>query len=720
VVQVIWRGEDFNKNKGSSPTIKLDREQVVKSNCRTCHGGCGVLVYLKDGLITKINGDPEFPTNHGSMCGKGLATLQLVYHSDRLKYPLKRVGNKGKGRWQRITWEEAMGTIVDKLEQVQRDYGSESIALGQGTGREYDAFLSRFANLLGTPNIVGAGHMCYLSRLGAATITCGKLPVGDYESNPACIMVWGNNVVLTNPDEYTGANLSRVLSQGAKLIVIDPRLTYLAGRADVWLQLRPGTDTALALGMANVIINEGLYDKVFVKRYVYGWDKFVERVSEYPPEKVEEITWIRADKIRQAARLYAKTKPACIQWGVAIEQTINCTDNNRVLIDLMAITGNLDIPGGNVFFIAPPVRTISQYTCYEELSPEQKNKMLGGDTYRLAQQMRLVTPKLLWDAILTGKPYPIKVMLIHGSNPVITRANASQVYKALSQIEFLVVADFFLTPTVELADIVLPAATWLETDCIGGIFFRHGYIFPRKKIIQIGECRSDHEIFNDLGRRMGQAGWGKDVETDLDFILEPSGLNWQQVRDKGYIKGKMKYRKHEIVGFATPTRKVELYSTILEEWNYDPLPRYREIPESPVSKPMMTKEYPYILITGARSPVYFHSEHRMIPWLREIHPDPIVEIHPEVAKKHGINDGDWVFIESLRGKVKQRAKLTIGIDPRVVAAQHGWWFPEIKTSDHGWKESNINMLTDNNPEGYDLTMGSTNLRVLMCKISPAG
>jgi len=710
---------ESNERKGSGLTNKSDREQVVKSNCRTCHGGCGVLVHLKDGFITRIEGDPDFPTNHGSMCGKGLATLQLVYHPDRLKYPLKRVGNKGKGRWQRITWEEALGTIADKLEQVQRDYGSESIALGQGTGREYDAFLSRFASLLGTPNIVGAGHMCYLSRLGAPSITCGKLPVGDYESNPACIMVWGNNVVLTNPDEYTGENLSWVLSQGAKLIVVDPRLTYLAGRADVWLQLRPGTDTALALGMANVIISEGLYDREFVKQYVYGWDKFVERVQEYPPDRVGEITWVPADKVRQAARLYAQTRPACIQWGVAIEQTINCTDNNRVLIDLMAITGNLDIPGGNIFFVPPPVRTISQLTCYEELSPVQKDKMLGGDTYRLARRMRLVTPKLLWDAILTGKPYPVKAMLIHGSNPVITRANAGEVYRALNQVEFLVVADFFLTPTAELADIVLPAATWLETECVGGCFFRHGYIFPRKKIIQIGECWSDHKIFNELGRRMGQEGWGEDVEADLNYILEPSGLNWQQVRDKGYIKGKMEYRKHKSRGFDTPTRKVELYSTILEGWGYDPLPRYREIPESPVSKPGMTREYPYILITGARSPVFFHSEHRMIPWLREIHPDPIVEIHPEVAERHGIKDGDWVYIESPRGKVRQRAKLTIGIDPRVVAAQHGWWFPEIETPDHGWKESNINLLTDNDPEGYDVAMGSTNLRVLLCNIYPA-
>jgi len=563
--------------------------------------------------------------------------------------------------------------------------------------------------------------MCYGPRLAATAITCGKLPVCDYDANPACVMVWGNNVVWTNPDEQLGERLSRVLSKGAKLIVVDPRLTFLAGKANIWLQLRPGTDTALALGMAKVITDEELYDKEFVRDYVYGWDKFVERVQEYPLDKVEEITWVPSEKIREAARLYAQSKPACIQWGVAIEQTINCIDNNRILTDLMAITGNLDVPGGNVFFVPPNVRTISEFARHRDLPQEQIEKRLGGNTYKLASSIAVLTPKAVWDAIFTGRPYPIKAMLLHGTNPVITRANANEVYQALSQVDFLIVTDFFLTPTAELADIVLPAATWLEFDDIGDYLFRHGYVFARKGIVQIGECWSDHKIFNELGKRLGQEKyWHDDPEGDLDYILEPSGLTWAQFKEMGYLQGKMEYRKHEKKGFSTPKGKVELYSTIFEDWGYDPLPRYREIPESPLSKPEMIEQYPYILITGARPPVFFHSEHRMIPWLREIHPDPIVEMHPQVAKEHGIKDGDWVFIESPRGRIKQRAKITTGIDPRVVAAEHGWWFPEVQDPGHGWDSSNINILTDNDPAGYDPSMGATNLRVLMCKIYPAG
>jgi anaerobic selenocysteine-containing dehydrogenase len=679
-----------------------------------------VLVHVRDGVITKLEGDPDFPTNHGTMCSKGLAFKQLVYHPDRLKYPMKRAGKRGEGKWERITWDEALDTIASKLQQVKRDYGAESIALGQGTSREGEAFLARFANLTGTPNIFAAGHFCYLSRVGASLITCGNLPIADYDGNPKCVMVWASNILWTNPDEYTGENLARVLSQGTKLIVVDPRLTYQASRADIWLKLRPGTDAALALGMANVIIGEKLYDREFVLKHVHGWDEFVERVREYPLDKVEEITWVPAEQIREAARLFAQTKPATIQWGVPIEQGINCIDADRLLIDLVAITGNLDVPGGAVFFRPPKGQTISQFTHHRDLAPEQKAKYLGGAKYKLAAMIGLVPEKMVWDAILTGEPYPIKAIMIHGSNPVVTRPNAREVYKALSQVEFLEVGDFFLTPTAELADIVLPVSTWLEADYTGGFFFRTGYLFPRRKIVQIGECKSDFEIFNELGRRMGQKEWGATYLEDLDTILSPSGRKWADVRDLPYLRGEVEYRKHEKRGFSTPTKKFELYCTTFEKWGYDPLPTYREVPESPVSKPEVAKEYPYILMAGQRTPVFFHSEHRMIPWLRELHPDPIAEIHPQVAEKHGIKEGDWIYIESPRGRIKHRAMVTPTIDPRLVAIQHGWWFPEQEDPGHGWDQSSSNILTDNDPATYDVSMGASNLRVMLCNIYPVG
>ncbi|MBW2039922.1 MAG: molybdopterin-dependent oxidoreductase [Deltaproteobacteria bacterium] len=685
----------------------------IRTVCRSCHGGCGVIAHVKDGKVIKVEGDPESPISHGTMCSKGLAITQLAYHPDRVLYPMKKSDNG----WERISWDEALDTLAEKFKQVTKENGAESIVVGQGTGRDYESHLYRFANLLGTPNVLTAGHMCYVSRVGATLITCGNLPVCDYEGEPKCIVMWACNPQWTNPDEYKGEGFWRAYIKGSKLIVIDPRKGFLAKKADLWLQLRPGTDAALAMGFFNVIVEEDLYDREFVDNYVNGWDAFVRRVREYPLEQVEEITWVKQDLIRKAARMYATTKPACINWGVPTEQTLNCTDCTRILTGLMAATGNLDAPGGNVFFVPPPTRTVSEFARHKDLPPEQRAKRLGGDQYKLASRVALITPKVAWDAILTGKPYPLKAGLLCGTNPVTTRANAKEAYDALKKLEFLAVIDFFLTPTAELADIFLPAGTWLEQNHVADNWKRHGYVLARQKAVEIGECWQDHKVFLELGKRMGQDWWDT-VEDALDYILEPSGLTWEEFKGKGYLKGDQVYYKYREKGFSTPTGKVELHSTILEKWGYDPLPKYTEMPESPISRPDLLDRYPYILNAGLRTPTFFHSANRMIPWLREIRPDPIVEIHPETAKKHGIKEGQWVYIESPRGRVKQRAKLNDGIDPRVIVAEHGWWFPEIKDPGHGWDISNINILTDNSHESMDPVMGATNLRVLLCNILP--
>ena len=685
----------------------------VRTVCRSCHGGCGVIAHVKDGKVIKVEGDTESPISHGTLCSKGLAITQLAYHPDRIIYPMK----KGDNGWERITWDEALDTVIGKFKEVIKEHGPEAIVIGQGTGRDYESHLYRFANLLGTPNVLTAGHMCYVSRVAATLITCGNLPICDYKAEPKCIVMWACNPQWTNPDEYKGEGFWRAYKKGSKLIVIDPRKGFLAKKAHLWLQLRPGTDAALAFGFLHVIIDEGLYDEEFVKNYIHGWEEFKERVKEYTLERVEEITWVKKELIRKAARIYATVKPACINWGVPTEQTLNCTDCTRLLTGLMAVTGNLDVAGGNAFFVPPPVRTVSQFSRHKDLSPEQRKKRLGGEQYKLASRVALITPKVAWDAILTGKPYPLKAGLLCGTNPVITRANAREAYEALKKIDFLAVIDFFLTPTAELADIFLPASTWLEQNHVADNWKRHGYALARQKAAEIGECWQDHKIFQELGKKMGQEWWDT-VEDALDYLLEPTGLTWEQFKEKGYLKGEQVYYKYKEKGFSTPTGKVELYSTVLEKWGQDPLPKYTEIPESPVSRPDLLEDYPYILNAGLRTPTFFHSANRNIPWLREIRPDPIVEIHPETAAKHGIEEGDWVYITSPRGRAKERAKLNDGIDPQVIVAEHGWWFPEVKDPGHGWDTANINILTDNSHESMDPVMGATNLRVLLCNISP--
>jgi len=697
----------------------MEEVTKIRTVCRSCHGACGVIAHVKDGKVVKVEGDPNSPISHGTMCAKGLAITQLAYHPDRILHPMKKVGEKLSGKWERITWDEALDTIAAKFQAVVDEYGPEYIVVGQGTGRDYESHLYRFANQLGTPNVLTAGHFCYVSRVSSSLITCGNLPIVDYYVNePKCIVIWATNPMWTNPDEYTGENFMRALKNGVKLINVDPRKSFYAGRADLWLQIRPGTDGALAFGFHHVIIEEDLYEKDFVENYIHGWDAFKERVmKDYPLEKVQEITWIDKELIREAARMYATTKPAAIQWGVPTEETNNCTDFTRTAIGLMGITGNLDAPGGNALFVNPPTRTVAEFGRHKDLSKEVLAKRLGGEQFKLGARVAFINPKKAWDSIVFGEPYQLKAGLLCGSNPVVSRANAREAYEALKKLGFFVIIDHFMTPTAELADIFLPAGTWLEQNHVADNWKRHGFAFARQKCCEIGEAWQDHKIFQELGKRMGQKWWPT-VEDGLDYLLEPSGLTFEEFKEKGYIQGEMVYHKYKERGFSTPTRKLELWSTILEKWGRDPLPKYVEVPESPYSTPEVAKKYPYIFNSGLRTPTYFHSAGRMIPLLREIRPDPIVEVHPETAKKHGIEDGQWINIESPRGCIKQRAKLFDGIDPRVVTSEHGWWFPEIKDPGHGWEISNANILTDNDFETCDPNMGSTNVRVCLCNISP--
>ncbi|RPJ21997.1 MAG: hypothetical protein EHM26_02450 [Desulfobacteraceae bacterium] len=697
----------------------MEEVKKIKTHCRGCHGACGVIAHVKDGRVIKVEGNPDSPISQGTLCTKGLAVTQLAYHPERILYPMKKVGEKLSGKWERITWDEALDTIAAKFKAVVDQYGPEHIVVGQGTGRDYESHLYRFANLLGTPNVLTAGHMCYVSRVSTSLITCGNLPVVDYYVNsPKLIVMWACNPMWTNPDEYKGASFWRAFKKGAKLISIDPRKTFYGRKADLWLQIRPGTDAALAFGFHRVIIEEDLHDKDFVKNYVHGWDAFKERVmKDYPLEKVQEITWVDKDLIRKAARMYATTKPAAIHWGVPTEQNNNCTDFTRTAIGLMGITGNLDAPGGNALFVNPPTRTVAEFARHKDLSKEVQAKRLGGEQFRLGARVAFINPKKAWDSILTGQPYQLKAGLLCGTNPVVSRANAREAYEALKKLEFLVVIDHFLTPTAELADIFLPAGSWLEQNHVADNWKRHGYAFARQKCVEIGEAWQDHKIFQELGKRMGQE-WFPTVEAALDWLLEPAGLTWEQFKEKGYLQGEMVYYKYRERGFSTPTRKLELWSTILEKWGRDPLPKYVEVPESPYSTPEKAKKYPYIFNAGLRTMTFFHTANRMMPWLREIRPDPLVEIHPDTAKKHGIKDGQWVYIESPRGRIKQRARLNEGLLPQVIASEHGWWFPEMKDPGHGWDLSNANLLTDNAFETCDPNMGSTNLRVCLCNISP--
>jgi len=516
---------------------------------------------------------------------------------------------------------------------------------------------------------------------------------------PEVIITWGQHPANGCPDAFFGHWIVDCMKRGSKIIAVDPRNTWTTSRAVHHLQIRPGTDGALALGMLNVIINEKIYDHDFVAKWVHGFDELKGRVQDYPVEKVSAITEVPAAEIVAAARLFANARQAAIHWGVPIDMCPDATAVAHAIICLWAITGNIDIPGGQV--IARPSFGVSSYPYSSEemvqlygadLVKRMAEKRVGADSYPMVKNFRgWAQPDMVIDQIDSGKPYPIKAAWIQTANVIGGQAaRAGFHYEALKKLDFVVVVDLFHNPTtMALADIILPAATFAEKDSIRSWWAPLAVITKR---VQVGECKSDWEINFELAKRFNPDGmkqWNT-LEDLFNSRLKPSGMTVKEVVDAGSWKmppeGSSKpYRRHERgllrqdgkPGFNTASAKIEVYNETYKSWGLDPLPFYTEPPQSAVSTPDLFKKYPLVMITGARSQLFFHAEHRMIPWLREKMPDPTVEIHPDTAKKFGIYEGEWIYLENDMGKVKRKATLTRKVKPHHVHTMHGWWLPEL-------------------------------------------
>ncbi len=681
-----------------------------------CHGGCGVEIHVKDGKVVKVEGMDDHPWYQGRACPRVLALTQYMYHPDRLKYPQKRVGNRGENKWERISWDEAFDICEKRMKEIANKHGPESIVFTQGTGRDVGGMISFLAYAYGSPNwtMLGlSGHSCFTPQLASGYVTQGEFTFPDaaqffpdrYDDPewkcPEVTISWGSSLNRGCVDHYwSGHWFQDLMKRGAKLIVIDPRCTWEATRAELWLQPRPGSDGALALAFLNVVVTENLVDKEFIKKWCHGYDKLAERVKQFTPAWAEKITWVPKEKIVKCARMYAKAKSASIEIGRPVEGN---PEGNQVIMNihrLIAITGNLDVPGGNV--ICRPAYQVTTYPYSTEeviqlygadLHWKLSNKRIGADKYPMVKNFRAWAQEdTIIEQMETGKPYPIKGMWIQANNFLANQAqDTKRHYEASKDLDFVVVVDTFMTPTAQLlADLVLPAAAFPEKDsiyCIGGpLNIIH-------KVVQVEECKSDWEINFTLAKRLNPKAvpWGS-VREMLTDRMKPSGYTFEQMIDKvwdlapkGHTCGSRPYRRYETgflrpdkkKGFRTATGKVELFCTKYEEWGLDPLPYYKEItPESPITTPEIYAKYPLIMMTGRRSPVLFHSEHRQIPWLRECDPDPVAEINPQTAKEQGISSGDWVWIEGTMGRFKRKAKVTPIIHPKMIMATHAWWLPE--------------------------------------------
>lgn len=698
--------------------------RVTRSSCRGCHGVCQVLVHMDGDKVVKVSGDPESPTSKGFLCPKGAAAPEVLYHPDRLKYPLRRAGTRGANKWKRISWEDAISEMAERFDRIRRESGSEYLAVAQGTGRPYTEFTVRFANALGTPNFMNPGHLCYLPRVIASAITLGGFPICDIYGfggkTPACILNWGCNLVETGAsDGMCGDMFKRAIKKAKKLIVVDPRRIPIAENADHWLQLRPGSECALALAMIHTIIVEDLYDHEFVEKYTFGFDRLADHVRPLTPEWADPITRVPADKIRDAARTFAETRPACVQWGNGIDTSINSFQTARALLILMGLTGSIDIPGGNVWWVLPkgvkPKSPLADPSVAgaQFLPPEKKARILTAGRYPFAPNCH---PPTFWKSVITGEPYRVRGLWIIGSNPIATGTQGLTVEKALrDHMEYTVVSDLFMTPTAQLADLVLPAAHWLEQDDVVSLH-KIWCVLARKKLAQTGEARDDRDVIFDVAHRLGlqEAFPWPDRLAYLNWLLADTGLSFEQFKEKEILLGEMRYRKYETGGFHTPSGKFEFYSNVMEHEGRPPLPIFVEPPLSPVSTPWLAQQYPFILMSGTKKLHFFHSELHQVASLRKRHPDPVVEIHPDAATRLGIADGDWVFLESPHGRAKFKARFFDGIAPDVVNAEHAWWYPEAAAPDYRWKESCANLLFGD--EHFDPDTGAEPLKCYLCKV----
>ncbi len=795
------------------------RTQRIQGYCGLCIARCGTVATVEEGRFTRLDPDPSHPTGQ-AICAKGRAAPELVSHPERLTHPLRRTRPKGdpNPRWERISWDEALNLTAAAMRRIATQYGPQAVAftvsspsttaIGDSTG-----FIQRLANAFGTPNARITLDLCGWGRAFATRYTYGVGSVGAGAggampdiANSGVLILWGYNPSFTRLTHATA--VVAALKRGMRLIVVDPRHVGLAGKADVWLRVRPGTDGALALGLANLMIERGWYDRDFIRDWsngphlvradtgrllterdldpngdagrVFAWDSAAARLvpydttagryysdtidlalhgeyrvatlqgevvchpafelyarlcRRYPPKTVEAICWIPRAQVEEAARLIWDARPVSYYAWSGHEHHANVTQTARAMSLLYALTGSFDQPGGNVLFTPPPAAPIDG----QELPAARSMAPAVGLAERPLGPARwgYVGTRDLYQAILEGTPYPVRAVIGFGANVLLAHAGGRHGLAALKALEFYAHADLFMNPTAELADVVLPVAAAFERE---GMKIGFEISQEAQSLIQLrsavvpppGEARPDTDIVFDLARRLGLAAqfWDGDIEAAYRHQLAPTGVTLEQLRAApGGVRVPLQTRhaKHAEPdangaprGFATPSRRVELYSQTFLDHGYAPLPDFSEPPVGPVARPDLATRFPLIL-TCAKPSLFCQTQHRALPSLRKRVPHPEVELHPEAAQARGIANGDWVSIETPEARVRARARLNTDIDPRVVVGEHGWWQGCAELGAPGYDPfgpmgASFNLLIGTAER--DPVSGTPSLRSYLCEIRP--
>ena len=701
--------------------------------CTSCDGFCPVAAKVRDGRVVKVT-TRDHPFLKDVICMKGAYAPKGFAHPDRLMYPLKRIGARGDNAWQQVSWDSAMDDIAERLTAIVERYGPEAFAVaGSNANIGLDNGLTRrFMNLLGSPNWIGGVAYCMGNTAAVNRMVYGWYPRGDI-LNSKCIVLFGHDPRRHSWTlEYKSIRVAQ--SNGAKLIVLDPRKSENAQAADLWLPLRAGTDAAMTFGWINVILEEGLYDRDFVRDWTVGFDEFAARVRDYPLSRVAEITGVEPELIAKAARMYAEASSAVIPWSPITDQQVSSTSAIRLQCALRALTGNLDVKGGETFVgFNPTMRSDTEIELHDQLSDEQKAKQLGADefpvfTYRgmaalgdptekvwghrwanLVGGCYMANPMSVFKAMADDDPYPVKAFFALANNTLMSFANTRRIHDALMNQELVVAYEHMLTPTAQLADYVLPGDSWLERPAmIAGI--------SDQAMEPPGECRSIVYFWRELARRIGLAEyfpWAKDEDL-LDYRLEPGGLNWAgAVAGERPPKVGYQEKKYLRTGFATPSGKVELYSSVLDDLGFDPLPYYREAKGTDA-------DYPLTMFIGLPDDEYYRTGHRHIPEMRNRAQDPTLFVSPNDADSLKVSEGDWARVHTATGKMVGRVFVRTTMPDGLVRVPHGWWKPESSPSPENrsgmWSFADAQLTPDDDPELIDREQGIPHLKGAPCRL----
>ena len=683
------------------------------STCYECDANCGIQVELDD--------DGEPIRVQGPDCPRCYVQLDRRNHPDRILYPLKRVGPRESGEFERVSWDEALDTIAERLSAAKAEHGAPAVGFFAGYTKEARPQLQRLAHAFGSPNYLTESGCCFSATMVAEKVTFGyKIKTTSTVVSPKtrCHLIWSTNPRGSIPPFDTHPLVLR--RPGKTLIVVDPRRTPLAEEADIHLAIRPGTDGALALGFHHLIFENGWQDQAFLDEWGNGVEGFRDYVRDFTPARVAEICGIAQQDLRTAAELFATTPPAQITLSpTATVQHSNGFQNHRAVILLSAVTGNLDREGGNRFFndkAAPKPIELFDY-CRTHLPPR-----VGDEVYPVwTRYWPAAQSMLLPDCILDGRPQRIRALLAMGINTAMW-PNSKRMERALGALDFFVATDFFHNPATRMADFVLPAATSLERPALiayPGCAYQGELRYRRPIVAPKGEARPDGEIFLQLGVRLGMADqfWNGDLaaswaeaaegipeEIRREVYDNPDGVvvyaeAIEDLVENGFMDADRLYR---LRGFRTRSGKVEFDSIELREAGHDGLPIYREPAESPISTPALAVDYPLVLTSGARTKFDTHSQHNTIERMRRAIPHPLAEIHPDDAAPRGIENGDHVMVSSPRGAVRFLAKVTDRIKPGVVHCTHGR------------NDANINELTDD--RHLDPISGFPPFKSLLCEV----